>query len=248
MLSNDYLVQEAASYKSDAKKRFDAALKALLVLAWKYKDAMGGDFSFEANPELYAEALRICREMSDGCSEDARKRLYSIVEDSLDYANEDVAWDYASTYEDESITTRFDMAGSHLIKLLDIWIAVAFTNGFTKDYTRISILRYINNPFASGLFGAWGKDVLKWGRGYSKNIADQLAIIGQNAIIGGARYAEWVDEQAKGATYYVRRRGSSYDCDMCESIAGIPIPIDTPFEYLHSRCCCYPEYFYEPMP
>lgn len=248
MLSNDKLIQEAASFKGDAKKQFESALKALLALAWRYRNEVEGDFKWESNPELYDEALRICREMTDGCEQDAKQRLFALVQDTFDYADEDAAWDFIYDYDGENITTRFDMSGSHLLSLLNVWIAAAFVNGFTKEYTRISILRYLNNPFASGLFGAWGKDVFKWGRGYSKNIADQLAVIGQNAIIGGYRYAEWVDAQSKGAMYYIRRRGSTYDCPSCDELCGYPIPIETPFEYLHSRCCCYPEYFYEPMP
>lgn len=248
MLSNDSLVKAAASFKGDAKKRFETALKALINLAWTYKDALGKDFSFEANPQLYDEALRICRELSDGCSEDTKKRLIAIVEDAVSKSYDDAAWEYAEDANGEDILTRFDMAGSHLLALLNIWIAAAFANGFTKDYTRISVMRYLNNPFASGLFGAWGKDVLKWGRGYSKNIADQLAVIGQNAIIGGARYAEWMNEQENGATYYIRRRGSSYDCKTCDSLCGYPIPISEPFEVPHSRCVCWPEYHYDKMP
>lgn len=247
MLNRDTLIDEAASYKNDAKKRFDAALAALLALAWRYKDKIQGEFSFSANPDLYDEALRICREMSDGCAEDARKRLFEAIEDSLDYADEDVAWEYAEDLDGEPLMDRLDMAGSHLLDLLNLWIAVALAKGFTQHYTRIVIVRYLNNPFASGYFGAWGKGVLKWGSGYSKNIWEQLSIIGQNAIISGARYAEWVDAQAKGATYYVRRRGSNYDCPDCDALCGYPIPIDEPFDYIHSRCCCYPEYFYEPM-
>ena len=91
-------------------------------------------------------------------------------------------------------------------------------------------------------------DTLAWGKGYARNILEQLTLIGQGLIIGGGRYAEWVDEQAKGATYYIRRRGSNYDCDVCEGLANKPIPIEVPFEYSHARCMCYPEFHYEPMP
>lgn len=249
MLNQQELTDSVAQYKKESKKHFDVALSALLALAWKYKDTLGGDFRFDADSGLYDEALKICRELSDKCAESARKRAETLINESLDYADADAAWEsQGETSDGDALIARFDMAGSHLLQLLELWIAVAFTNNFTKGYTRISIIRYLNNPFASGLFGAWGKDILKWGRGYSKNIEEQLALIGQGAIISVARYAEWVDAQAKGAAYYVRRRGSSYDCDMCESIANIPIPISVPFEYLHARCMCYPEYYYDEMP
>ena len=237
MLNNDTLTKEAAKYRSDAKKRFDAALAALLTLAWKYK-YMGGDFSFSADQELYSQALDICKEMSNGCLEDAEARIRSLFEEEFEIDNESA----------DDTTERLDMAGSHLLTLLDLWIAVAFTNQFTKEYTRISIVRYLNNPIASGLFGTWGKDILKWGSGYSKNIYNQLTVIGQDFIIDASRMQEWREETDKGAIYYVRRRGSSYYCPDCDELCGYPIPIDQPFQRLHARCCCWPEYYYDEMP
>lgn len=245
MLNQEKLVDEVANFKKDAKKRFNAALAALLALAWEYKDRLDEKkFSFEANPELYNEALRICREMSDGCAEDAQKRLFAIVEDALDYADEDAAWE--QVYDDA--LERFDMAGSHLLELLAVWIGVAMVEKWTESYTKIMISRNLANPFLCPEWNSIPLDALAWGRGYAKDISKQLTLIGQNAILGGARYAEWVDEQAKGAQYYVRHRGSNYPCEVCQELAEVPIPIDKPFEPSHGRCVCYPEYFYEPMP
>lgn len=237
MLSNDTLTKEAAKYKSDSNKRFDAALAALLALAWQYK-YLGGDFTFSADPELYNSALAICREMSDGCMKDAEEHIRALFEEEIEIDN----------IEADDAIESFDMAGSHLIQLVELWAAVAFTNGFTQSYTRISIVRYLSNPFASGMFGMWGKDVLKWGRGYSKDIRSQIAVIGQNLIIDASRMQEWREESAKGATYYVRRRGSNYDCPDCDELCGFPIPIDQPFQRLHARCVCFPEYYYDEMP
>jgi len=243
MLNQDELTQSAAEYKDEARKRFDAALTALLALAWRWKGRINGEFSFESDTELYNEALRICRELSDGCAEDARRRVAALIEDSLDYADEDAAWE-----EQEDAIESYDMVGSHLLTLLDLWIAAAWANGYTQGYTKIAVLRYLGNPASSGVFGKVRPDLLKWGKGYDYNLINQLALIGQGIIIGAARYAEWVDAQAKGALYYVRRRGSNYDCDICERNANIPIPIEVPFEQYHPRCVCYPEYFYEEMP
>lgn len=237
MLSNETLTREAAKYKSDSTKRFDVALTALLALAWQYKH-LGGDFSFTADPELYAKALAICRDMSDGCLKDAENHIKSLFEEEFE----------ADYVDGEDAIERFDMAGSHLLELLNLWIALAFINGYSQAYTKISIGRWMNNPFASGLFGAWGKDVLKWGRGYDKNLINRLAVIGQNLIIDTARKREWEQEKEKGATYYIRRRGSGYDCPDCDDLCGYPIPIEVPFERLHARCCCRPEYHYDEMP
>lgn len=236
-LSNDELTKIAAAFKGPAKKRFDTALAALLSLAWEYK-YMGDTFRFDVSPDLYDRALAICREMSDGCLEDSEKLVRTIFDEEIEMDNT------AAEIAQES----FDMAGSHLIELVTAWAIVAFENGFTESYTRISIVRYMNNPFASGMFGAWGKDVLKWGRGYDRNIFSQMTVIGQNLIIDAARSEEWRQMLSGGATYYIRRRGSNFDCPTCDETCGFPIPISEPFERTHSRCVCWPEYHYEPMP
>ena len=234
MLNNDTLTKAAAWFKSDAQKRFDKALAALVALAWKYK-YLGGDFRFDADPELYAEALRICREMSDGCLEDAQKIIQSLFEeeDALD-----------EEYVEDTLQ-RFDMAGSHLISLLDLWIAFAFENNIPQRYTVISVVNFLNNPFTPGLFKEVAKQSVQWGTGYSRNLVNQITVIGQNFIIDRARLREWIDESAKGALYYIRRRGSNFECPECDDMCGFPIPIDVPFERLHSRCVCWPEYIHE---
>lgn len=237
MLSNETLISEAARFKTNAKSRFDKALAALLALAWKYQH-LGSDFSFDADRELYSRALEICREMSDGCMADAQDHIRNMFGEEFEMGD---------AYGRDALE-RMDMAGSHLLELLNIWVALAFANGYTQAYTRISIGRYMNNPFASGMFGAWGRDVLKWGRGYDKNLINRLAVIGQNLIIDETRRMEWMDEKAKGAKYYIRRRGSGYDCDICDENCGFPIPISVPYERIHSRCVCWPEYHDEDNP
>lgn len=242
MIPNEDIVNEAASFKKDADKRFKDALALLIALGFKHRD-LGDSFTWSADEDMYAEALRICREMSDGLVSDCRERAYRLME-ALDYADDQVSFERDLEANRES----FDNAGSHLLDLLAMWLIIAFNKDLTKGYLRVAVIRYLKNPFASPFWGGMSKDVLKWGSGFRRDILSQIGVIGQNWIVSSARYAEWVDEMAKGAVYYVRRRGSGYDCEMCESIAGIPIPIDTPFELLHSNCMCYPEYFFEPMP
>ena len=238
MLDRKKVEDEVAGMKKDARRRFDAALTALLALAWRYKDSLGAAFRFEDDPDLYAEALAICRQMSDDCIEDAKHRLEAI--------SDEIDADEALSFSDgEPLRDRFDMAGSHLILLADLWVSTAFAKGFTQDYTRIAIGRYINSPMASGLFHGADTSLLKWGRGYAKNIPEQMGLIGQDAIVGAARVWEWQDEAAKGATYYIRHRGSAYDCDVCDEMCEVPTPIEIPITIPHARCMCWTEYFYE---
>lgn len=247
MLDNDNLSQKAASFKRPVSRAFDKAVRELVDLAWEYA-YMGDDFLWGRDPELNDKANQICRDLSDSLADKAKAIARSIIEDSLDYYDVDESWDREDGENFIPIITRLDQQGSFLLELLEIWIAIAFVNGIGKSELRVLVSRYLNNPFASPLWKGIPLDALKWGRGFQRNILEQMAVIGQNSIISAARYAEWVDAQAKGAEYYIRRRGSGYDCPDCDNLCGYPIPIYQPFEFLHSRCMCWPEYHFEQMP
>lgn len=243
MSDNDSLSRSAASFRRGASSDFDKAVAALIALAYRYR-RMGADFLWDGDPGLYAEAMRICRDLSDSLAE----RAMSIARAIIDGYYFDESWDSGDGEGYVPVVTRFDMQGSHLLELLAIWIALAFDNGVSDGELRVSVSRYLANPFASPLWRGLPVDILKWGRGYSRNILDQIAVIGQNAIISAYRHAEMQQARANGAVYYIRRRGSNYDCPDCDDMCGYPIPIDTPFEWLHSRCMCWPEFHYEQIP
>ena len=246
-VSNDRLVSEAAAFRRDASREFDRVVKALLDLVWA-KRAPTRDFRFTDDAELDAEANAILRGLSDTLAARAKARAESIIRDSLPEYDFGEEWEDDWDSDDEDGTPllwRFDMEGSHLRDLLEIWIALAVLDGIAKSELRVLISRYISNPFASPLWSGVPKGALAWGRGYSKNILEQITVIGQNAIVRASRRAEQREERRGGATYYIRRRGSNYDCDVCEDMA---IPIDVPFDFPHPRCMCYPEYHYGPIP
>ena len=250
-VSNDRLVAEAAAFKREAAREFDKAVKALLDLVWA-KGVPSRDFRFTDDPQIDAEANAILRDLSDTLVARAKAKAEAIIRASLadyDFGEEWTEdWDAANDEDGEPLLWRFDMEGSHLRDLLEVWIGLAVLNGISKSELRVEISRYLANPYASPLWRGVPQGALAWGRGYSKNIAEQLAILGQNAIVLAARRAEQRDEMENGATYYIRRRGSNYDCDECEDMANVPIPIEEPFEIPHSRCMCYPEYHHGEIP
>lgn len=249
-IDNERLVRAAAAFKRDASKEFDRAVKALIDLVWA-ENAQSEDFLFESDPKIDAEANAILRGLSDSLAAAAKGRAEEIIRDSLgEYDEYDMEedWEHADEEGSDGVLWRFDMQGSHLKELLEIWIALAVMYAIGKDELRVLVSRYLNNPYASPLWRGVPVKALRWGRGYAKNVLEQIVAIGQNAIFRAARFAEWVLARLRGARYYVRRRGSSYHCDECEEMANVPIPISTPFEVPHPRCCCWPEYFYGDMP
>ena len=243
MLDRELLVNEVAAYKKDSKKHFDEAVAALLALAWP-KRRQG--FSFlEGDDDTIEGAMDICIALSDKCADSAKKRLLATISDALEGIDGEAAWDEVFGEDEQE---RYDMAASHLLDLLAVWIGVAVANKWTEGYTRVMISRYLANPYLCPEWKNIPRSALAWGRGYAKDVSEQIALLGQDLILGGARFAEWSDAVAMGATYYIRRRGSGYDCPECDALCGYPIPIDEPFEFLHARCMCWAEYHYEPIP
>ena len=240
MLDNDKLAWTAAKFKAETSREFDKAVRELVALAFRYA-RYGADFLWDLDPELDREANRILRELSDNLADKARKLARAIVDDELDEFDFAEAWDRENG-DGVTILNRLDMEGSRLKELLEIWVAIAFVNNITKGELRVLVSRYLANPFSSPLWNGLPRNILAWGRGYDRNIMEQMSVIGPNAIISSSRYAEWMEARAHGARYYIRRRGSTYHCPECDSLCGYPIPIEVPFEYVHSRCMCRPEY------
>ena len=239
MVDNGRLTGAAASFKAYAKREFDKAVRELIALAFRHREA-GADFLWDMEPGLDEEANRICRSLSDALAEKAKAIARSVADEEGMAERFEDAWDRGG-----DILTRLDQQASFLKWTLEVWAASAFVNGISQGELRVMVSRFASNPFASPLWAGIPQDVIKWGRGYQRDIAAQLALIGQDAIIDAVRFAEWVSESEAGARYYIRRRGSWYDCPGCDAKCGYPIPIETPFERLHPRCACWPEYHKE---
>lgn len=240
-MNNERLTEQAAAYKSDARRLFEDAVVALIALAFRYKN-LGANFLWDSDPVLEREANAILRRLSDKARESAKARALELIREA-DLAEGEYAWDSAEDAWGEPVLTRLDMVGSHLRELLEIWIALAFVEGMTPSYLKICVLRYLSSPYASPMWSRLPAGLLKWGKGYQRNLIDQIALIGQTSIIGAVRFAEWSDASSRGAAYYIRRRASTFDCPECESLANKPIPISVPWENLHARCVCYAEFY-----
>lgn len=244
-MNNDVLVAQAAAFKNDSRREFEEAVGELIALAYRYR-RLGANFLWDSDPILEREANAILRGLSDSLAEKAKARALALVRQE-GWAWGDEAWEDANERGDLPILTRFDQQGSFLRELMEIWIALAFVNGLTQNYLKLSVIRYLSDPYASPLWKGLPAGLLKRGPGYQRNIIDQIAIIGQDGIVGGVRLAEWMDARDKGAKYWVWRRGSTFHCDECQENSGRAFPMDIPFEHLHARCMCWPEFHYEPM-
>ena len=245
-MTNERIIEAASAFKTDAKRLFEDAVAALIALAFRYSK-FGVNFIWDSDPVLDRECNAILRDLSESLARKAKEKASAIIEEEGWEDWEDEALEAAEGEGENGILWRFDMAGSHLRELLEIWVALAFAEKMTPAYLKILVLRYINNPYASPLWSRLPAGLLKWGRGYQKDLIAQIVLIGQDSIVDAVRRAEWLDAMERGAAYWIWRRGSNYDCPECEENKGRVFPMDVPFDTLHARCMCWPEYHYEPF-
>lgn len=243
MVSNEKLVEQAAAYKTDARRLFEEAVAALIALAFRYPQ-LGANFLWDANPNLDEQANSILRRLSERARDAAKRRALAVIAEA-DLADGEYAWDATDGLGDEPMLERLDMVGSHLRDLLEIWIALAFVEKMTQSYLKISVLRYLANPYAAPSWSRLPAGLLKWGRGYQKDLIAQIALIGQDSIVSSVRFAEWSDAVKRGAKYYIRHRASNFYCPECDAVCEIKFPIEQFDGQIHPRCCCTYEYIYE---
>lgn len=244
-MNNEVLIAQAAAFKSDARREFEAAVAALIALAFRY-NRMGANFLWDADPELNDKANEILRGMSDRLAQKAKARALSLSREE-GWAWGGDAWEDVNERQETTLLTRFDQQGSFLRELLEVWIALAFVNGLSQSFLKISVIRYLADPYASPLWKGLPSGLLKRGPGYQRNIIDQITLIGQDAIIAAVRRTEWMDAMDNGAIFWVWRRGSNFKCPDCEANKDKAFPMDIPFDTLHPRCMCYAEYHYETL-
>lgn len=242
---NDRLIESAAAFKKESRSDFEKAVEALIALAFRFK-YLGADFLWTSDPVLEREANAILRGLSDTLSQKAKARALALMrEEGWDFGED--AWEDVNERVDTPILTRFDQQGSFLRELLEIWVALAFVENITPAYLKILVINHLANPYASRFWKGLPAGLLKHGKGYQRDLLNQIGLIGQDGIIGSVRMGEWMDAFGKGATYWIWRRGSNYDCPECEANKGRVFPMDVPFDTLHARCMCWAEYHFEPM-
>lgn len=233
----------------------DAVLDAvtrILALAYVYKEFVEGEFRFEDFPDLNERVNAILRGLSDKGAEIARQRVRDALAlldgEYEDY--EDIVEEVEN--ENEGMLWAFDMHSSNLKKLLEGWLTIAFANGWSQADTLAGILSNLDEPQTSPMW----RDAIRakmidpneyrFGRGYQRNIPNAMRVLAVYIITKAFMLSEQRMYANRGAAYYIRRRGSNYDCPECDSLVGYPIPIDEPFVMLHPNCLCIAEYHFPP--
>lgn len=229
------------------------AVAQILALAYPYADFVEGEFRFEDFPDLDEKVNAILRDLSDKGMEVLKSRIADALA-LLDGEYEDFA-DIVEETENEGngVLWAFDLHSSNLKKLLEGWITIGFTQKLLQGALLAKILGYMDAPQDAPMW----RDAVRqhlidpneyhFGKGYQRNIPDAMKVLAIYIITKVFMLSEQRVERGKGATFYIRHRGSTYDCPECDSLCEYPIPIEEPFEYPHPRCMCWAEYFYTPL-
>lgn len=232
------LIDAMASVRPDVRKRMDAAVAAILALAWEYR---GEGFSFGAHADIDAQVNRILATMSDGILADVEARAKRLLEDVELEEYEEEALEYAERKMDgEDALFRLDMHASHLKELLAGWLVVAGVAGLTQRQTMRNLYTFLGNPTASKDWKDAGLGVPRWGTGYARNVLNGMTVIGQDHINRTYQFARIQDFKAQGAIGYRTVRNSGYDCPFCDEMTQKIWPLDETVLPYHPRCVCLP--------
>lgn len=230
------LTSQMADAKKDVRKRVEKAVDDILSAVWRFRSA---GFRFEDYPELDVEVDQILQDLSDNNLEDAIKRskdllrtmeLIDFYEESEEFAQQEVGG--------ETPVYRFDMQSSHLKEIIEAWIVISFASNLTKTETRTNLFKYINNPSASTLWKEHYFGDFHWGKGYSRNPLEQMAVISQGIINTMFQYAKIQQFKEDGAIGYRTVRNSSFHCPYCDSMTERVWPLDEIVIPYHPRCVC----------
>ena len=236
MADNAPVIEQMARVKGDVRKRILAAVSAVLALAWEYRSE---EFDWAEHPDLEAEADAILREMSDGISKDLERRAALVLEQVELMQWEEDAIAYAEREIDgHDMLWRLDMQASHLKELLAMWLGVAAFCALERGITTTQVMTYLGAPALSPYWRKAEKPMLKWGRGYARDVSAGCTLIGQDMINTAYQFA-WVHHlESIGAIGYRTVRGSNYDCPICEEMKERIWPIDVIVLPYHPRCVC----------
>lgn len=232
------------------KKAVQDAVAEILALVYPYQPFVEGEFRFEDFPDLDEKVNAILRGLSDKGMEIMRQRMRDAI--ALlggDYESyEDIVTEIEN--EGDGVLWAFDLHSSNLKRLLEGWITVAFAQKIILPNLLPVVVGSMDAPQDAPLWKEGIREHLidpneyRFGKGYQRNIPNAMKVLIVYVVTKVFMRSQQRMERLNGAAYYIRRRGSRYDCPECDALCGYPIPIDVPFEPTHPNCVCWAEYHY----
>lgn len=236
-------IDALAQVKEKVRRRINEAILTILMYAESYR-SYGSDFSFTLSEELFSGVNQALIALSDGCLEDAKRIIrYLLLLLEMDEEYDTIMENLSK--DDEEMLWAFDMHSSNLQKILLQFITIGFAQGISTSLIFANILSYMEAPDASK---AWRDAIrakmvdpneLRFGSGYQRNIVNAVTVLEQSLISTFYNEALRMEAEEEGYDWYEIFRGSTYDCEVCDSYLGIRIPITERILPIHPRCMCY---------
>jgi hypothetical protein len=242
-------ISKRIEYQEEAGQRIGAyimeAARRIYDLSLKY-NIPPRLFHFSANEKLGEEVDEVLQWL--------RYMIRKAIEHAVTAASEDDENDLLAYMQalgdDKSVSDRINLYVDRYKYELEAFLAAGFAYGLSKSDIMKEIRKSLGKPYAGDLlkraFGDSGFKAtrirskgISYGAGQynsSKNAIDRLA----NATIG-IIWFWWQGEKIRrsGASFFYQMRGSSYPCELCDSLVGV-YPIDEiDGAYPHAHCYCY---------
>lgn len=238
-----------AEVKPEVQQRVSSTIMAVLSLAEAFR-SYGSDFSFDVSKTLNDEVLKLMQALSDGCLAIAERKAREILS-WLEVEDEDDILQEAEEKDNPNgVLWAFDMHSSNLMKIISAWLVIGFSQNLTQGQIYQNILGALAAPEGNQM---WRDAIrsrivdpneLRFGRGYQRRITDAFTVLMQHIIYTAYTLGVMEEAEEGGALYYVVHRGSSFDCDFCDSRCERPTPMSEPYYPSHPRCVCWLEFLY----
>lgn len=120
---------------------------------------------------------------------------------------------------------------------MEVLILAGLTLGIAQNMLQRSIVANMRHPYDNNLIKDEIEEPVSYGRGKTNSMLTAIDNLTKFGIAKGWM-ENWFDiADENGAVGYVVMRGSSYPCDLCDSMVGFHKDADELPPY-HNNCCC----------
>lgn len=249
MSRREDVISKLAEIKPEVQQRVSSTIMAVLSLCEAYR-SFGSDFSFDVSETLRKAVLKLMQDLSEGCLELAEKKAREILSWLEIDDVEEIIEDAEKHGNPKGALWAFDMHSSNLLKLIGAWMVIGFTDNLSQGEIYQKILGAMAVPEGSKMWRdairaqLIDRNEVKFGKGYQRRIVDAITVLIQSILFTAYTEAEIEEMIEEGALYYVVHRGSTFDCDFCDSRCERLTPVSEPYYPSHPRCMCWLEFIF----
>ena len=241
------IIREMEKTLSDVQREVKATIKELVALCENFR-GMGKAFTF-ASSGTDAQVNALLLELSNRIQEDFDDRIQFAIEESEDDDNDGILAYVGREYNGMTSQERIDGHVSRLKYLVEGFIAIGFSSGFSATKIRTQLYILTSNPDAMGYFadarkaGGFKASYITDGdlnsrKGWQRDIIKSISGVGATMIADAFHYGCIDRYKRSGAIGYGVQRNSTYDCPDCDDVCAVIHPFSEIVVPVHPNCCC----------